>query len=530
MSRNDPGDRRPGRGFSLGMKLAVVLFIAAVLMAVFLYGYFGPRADESFTDRTGTLIELSHDSLSRMVLRHTADSKNLLVNVIRNTTDARRRHMKDLPLSLYAGDVDQIRRTVEEADAAMSGRLEDNVEILAREMEQRSLKEVKSRIDRLAEEQTALGTAFAGDIRRAYLNLNGAVFAALVLMCGFGLYRTVVRPVRQLRQGTRAVASGNLDVEVPVRSTDEVGGLAADFGLMVSQLRQSRDDIDRKNRELQDLNLNLEAEVSRKTQQLIHAEKMASIGTLAGGVAHEFNNLMGGIRGCAADSLETETDGERRETLEVILRATDRASEITAQLLRFSRQRAVKIEPRDVGAIIGDALTLIERSAHERGVTIVRTIDAGGPVPVDGDGLHQVLLNLCNNALHAMPGGGELTLDAKRSARELVIAVKDRGVGIGADQIEHIFEPFFTTKDRDPDPATRGAGLGLSVSYSIVEAHGGTIEVESTVGVGSTFTIILPIPEIPPNADEPPAADEPPSADEPPAADEPPLKNEEERG
>ena len=508
MPRNEPSDRTPRRGFPLGMKLAVVLLIAALLMAAFLYGYFGPRADESFTDRTGTLIELSHDSLSRMVLRHTADSKNLLVNLIRHTTDARRRHMKDLPLSLYAGDVDQIRRTVEETDAAMSRRLEDNVEILAREMEQRSLKEVQSRIDSLAEEQTALGTAFAGDIRRAYLNLNGAVFGALVLMCAFGLYRTVVRPVRQLRQGTQAVASGNLEVEVPVRSADEVGGLAADFGIMVRQLRQSRADIDGKTRELQDLNLNLEAEVNRKTnhleqalddlqrtqKQLIHAEKMASIGTLAGGVAHEFNNLMGGIRGCAIESLETEADSERRETLEVILRAADRASEITAQLLRFSRQRAMKIEPRDVGAIIGDALTLIERSAHKRNVTIVRRIEAGAPVPVDGDGLHQVLLNLCNNALHAMAGGGELTLEARRTSRGMVIAVKDTGAGIATDQIDHIFEPFFTTKDRDPDPASRGAGLGLSVSYSIVEAHGGTLEVDSTVGQGSTFTITLPIP------------------------------------
>jgi len=495
------------------MKLTAVLLVAATLMAIFLYGYFGPRADESFTDRTDTLIEQSRDALGRMVLQHTADSKSLLVNLIRHTTDARRRHMKDLPLSLYAGDVEQIRQAVEETDAAMSRRLEDNVGILAREMEQRSLREVKRRIDKLAEEQTVLGTAFASDIRRAYLNLNGAVFAALVLMFGFGLYRTVVRPVRQLRQGTRAVARGELDVEVPVRSADEVGGLAADFGVMVRQLRQSRREIDGKNRELRELNLNLEAEVNRKTRhleralddlqraqkQLIHAEKMASIGTLAGGVAHEFNNLMGGIRGCAAETLETEANAERRETLEVILRAADRASEITDQLLRFSRQRAGKIEPRDVGAIIEDALTLIEPDAHKRAVTVVRRIEAGAPVPVDGDGLHQVLLNLCNNALHAMPGGGELTIEARQTPREMVIAVTDTGVGIGADQIDHIFEPFFTTKDQDPDPASRGAGLGLSVSYSIVEAHGGTIEVGSVPGQGATFTITLPIPEFPPS-------------------------------
>lgn len=516
MARNDPTDRRPGFGFPLSAKLLVVMLIAALLMAVFLYGYFGPRADESFTGRTDTLIDQSRDALGRMVRQHTADSKELLVNLIRHTTDARRRHMKDLPLSLYAGDVEQIRRAVEETDAAMSSRLEDNVGILAREMEERSLEEVESRIDSLAGEQTALGTAFAADIRRAYLNLNGAVFAALVLMFGFGLYRTVVRPVKQLRQATQAVARGDLGVTVPVRSSDEVGGLAADFGVMVQQLRQSRDDIDRTNRELQELNLNLEAEVSRKTQhleealddlqrtqkQLIHAEKMASIGTLAGGVAHEFNNLMGGIRGCAIESLEAEKDSERRETLEVILRAADRASEITAQLLRFSRQRDVKIEPRDVGTIIDDALKLIEPDAHKRGVKVVRQGDAGEPVPVDGDGLHQVLLNLCRNALHAMAGGGKLTVDAQRTEREMIIAVRDTGAGIASEQVNHIFEPFFTTKDQDPDPAARGAGLGLSVSYSIVEAHGGTLEVESAIGEGSTFTITLPIAEFPPRSDQ----------------------------
>jgi signal transduction histidine kinase len=110
----------------------------------------------------------------------------------------------------------------------------------------------------------------------------------------------------------------------------------------------------------------------------------------------------------------------------------------------------------------------------------------------DGDALHQVFLNLYTNAVQAMPHGGELAIEAKRIDRELVIRIKDTGSGIPADQIDRIFEPFFTTKDQEPDPALRGSGLGLSVSYSIVEAHGGTLEVESEVNHGAVFTVRLP--------------------------------------
>ncbi len=491
----------------LAVKLAVILGIAALLMALFLFGYFGPLTATTFQDRTSSLIDMSHDALSRMVLSITTDSKNLLIDLIGHTADARRRQLMDLPLSLYAGDMEKIRNAVQETDAEMSRRLLGNVEILAGEMERRLLDDVRTRMATLNLEQKAMGTVFASEVRRAYLVLAGAVFGALFVMLGLGLYRTVVHPLRQLRRGTRAVASGNLDVSVPVRSRDEVGGLAADFGSMVRQLKESREDIRRKNRELQELNLNLEAEVGRKTshlkktledlrraqKQLIHAEKMASIGTLAGGVAHEFNNLIGGIRGCAAEALEMEKDSAQKENLNVILRATRRAGEITDQLLRFSRQLASKMRLTDVARIIEEALDLVEPEAHKRGVAVTRRMAACPPFFVDGDALHQVFLNLCTNAIHAMPEGGELTVRSRSEGGDLEITIADTGQGIPAEHIDRIFEPFFTTKDQEADPSRRGVGLGLSVTYSIVEAHGGSLDVASEIGRGTTFSMKLPM-------------------------------------
>lgn len=496
-----------GLRFPLSWKLSLALLTVAFLMVVFLFGYFGPHTTKSFLECSNGLIVLSRDALREMVRKSTSESKELLVSLIRHTMDSRRRYMMDLPLSLYGNDIGKIQQVVEQTDARRSSQLEKNVEILAEEMERRFLIEVDRRLESLGEKQASMGAAFAADIRRSNIILVSTVFLLLFLLLGLGLYRTIVHPLIQLRKSTQAVARGELQFDVPVRSRDEVGGLSIDFALMVDQLRDSREKIRNKNLELQELNRNLKTEVARKThhleqmlddlrrtqKQLIHAEKMASIGTLAGGLAHEFNNLIGGIRGCATEALETEKDKNRRESLEVILRTANRANQITDKLLRFSKQRSVKMKFVDVTKILDEALVLIEPDARKRQVSIVRKIGQGIPFWADGDALHQVFLNLYTNALQAMPERGKLTVEAKTTDRELIMRISDTGVGIPANQIDHIFEPFFTTKDQESDPTLRGSGLGLSVSYSIIEAHAGTLEVESEVGRGTVFTIRLPI-------------------------------------
>ncbi|MFH2001521.1 MAG: ATP-binding protein, partial [Planctomycetota bacterium] len=221
-------------------------------------------------------------------------------------------------------------------------------------------------------------------------------------------------------------------------------------------------------------------------------EKMASIGTLARGVAHEFNNLMGGIRGCTAEALAAEKSEDHRELLQVILRAADRAAEITSKLLRFSKQEALRPAHVDIKKVMNEALLLIEPDARKRNVTILRKFEETPEVWADSSALHQVLLNLYTNALQAMPEGGELVVETDLNEDALLIRVGDTGVGIPQDQIDHIFEPFFTTKAQKSDPFSKGTGLGLSVSYSLIDAHGGRIDVRSQIDVGTVFTITLP--------------------------------------
>jgi signal transduction histidine kinase len=218
---------------------------------------------------------------------------------------------------------------------------------------------------------------------------------------------------------------------------------------------------------------------------------MASIGTLASGIAHEFNNLIGGIRGCAKELRAGETDAGRVETLDVMLRATERAANVTRQLLRFARRSVENIADVDVAQVLGEALGLVEPEARRRRVAVERTFGDGLVLRGDADGLHQVFLNLFTNALRAMPQGGVLSVTAMREGDEIAVAVADNGVGIAPEHLERVFEPFFTSQIRG-DGQERGTGLGLSVSYGIVTAHGGRMAVTSRLGAGTTFTVRLP--------------------------------------
>ncbi|MEW6742355.1 MAG: ATP-binding protein [Planctomycetota bacterium] len=495
------------RGPHLGVKLVISLGAAALVMIILLIAHFGPSATKSFIVRSNGLIALSRSAMLAMVRERTAQSKELLTDLIQNTTDARHRQLADLPLPLYEGNVERLRRAITQADTDKSKRLQRNVAILGAELERRALRDVDQSLAELAREQTGMGTTLARELTRSYLLLAGSVFTTLVVLLGIGLYRAVINPVRRLRRATQAVTRGDLDVELGVGSGDEVGELSGDFKLMVQQLHESREEVRCKEEQLRELNRDLESEVARQTRhleqalhdlrstqrQLVRVEKMASIGTLAGGVAHEFNNLIGGIRGCATEALEAERDPEKRENLEVILRATKRATEITQQLLRFSRPPELRMAPVNLERTLEDSLLLAEPEARKRNVRVVRRIAPVRSLVADADALHQVCLNLFTNALQAMPNGGELTVEATATEREVCITVTDTGIGIPPDQIERIFEPFFTTKSHAPDAASRGAGLGLAVSYSLVEAHGGTIDVESESGRGTRFTVRLPL-------------------------------------
>ncbi len=229
----------------------------------------------------------------------------------------------------------------------------------------------------------------------------------------------------------------------------------------------------------------------RLEEQLRHTEKMIALGELVAGVAHEINNPLTGISAFAQLLLEEPLDGEQLESVQLIKKESDRAKAVIHDLLLFARKTDAKIRPIDINDLIGQTLRLRAYPLRNAGVQVERLTDSSIPdVPGDLQNLQQVLINLISNAEHAMSDAPTRTLTVRTSATvdEVLVSVTDTGRGMSAEVRRRIFEPFFTTK-----PAGVGTGLGLSVSYGIVQAHGGRIDVQSEPGVGTTVTVSLPL-------------------------------------
>jgi two-component system NtrC family sensor kinase len=219
------------------------------------------------------------------------------------------------------------------------------------------------------------------------------------------------------------------------------------------------------------------------------SERLAMIGRLAAGVAHEINNPLTGVLTFSHLLREKEDlDEQDKEDLDVIIKETARAGEIVRGLLDFARERPVAKEPLNVNDVIRQTVPLLgNRKAFQQ---IAIHVDLAEDLPrVDGDvnQLQQVLLNLSLNACAAMPDGGTLTISTSPGEASVIVEVADTGCGIRKEHLERIFEPFFTTK-----PVGQGTGLGLSISYGIIQQHAGDLTVRSEEGRGTTFTIVLP--------------------------------------
>ncbi len=248
---------------------------------------------------------------------------------------------------------------------------------------------------------------------------------------------------------------------------------------------------------------NAEAEHARLEQRLRQAEKMEAVGRLAGGIAHDFNNILGGILGYAEMLVETAAEGSpQRRYAQNVLTAANRASGLVEQILAYSRSQRGKRVPVELDRIVAETLDLVRGKLVGR-ISLEARLPAK-PLFVIGDAtqLHQIVMNLCTNAVHAMGETGTLrvTVDAEEVAAERVfahttlrpgsyarLAVEDSGSGMEATTLARLFEPFFTTKE-----VGKGTGLGLSLVYGIVTDSAGAIDVASSVGRGSRFTIYLP--------------------------------------
>jgi PAS domain S-box-containing protein len=236
----------------------------------------------------------------------------------------------------------------------------------------------------------------------------------------------------------------------------------------------------------------VEAQLLKQREVLFQSEKLAAIGRLAAGVAHEMNNPLGIITS-RIEVMLLEAEGQAvppsmLEDLQVLHRNAQRAAGIARSLRSFARQSPRERAPVDLNAVVAETLLLIQKPLAVDGIQVTTSLDAALPMILgDADALHQVLLNLLTNAREAIAGRGEIRIGTGPAERagHVRMVVEDTGPGIAAKDLPNIFDPFFTTK---PD----GTGLGLSLSYGIIQDHGGTVDVESAPGRGTTFVLTFP--------------------------------------
>jgi two-component system NtrC family sensor kinase len=326
-----------------------------------------------------------------------------------------------------------------------------------------------------------------------------ATTAALLVLAGALTWRMVLRPVRRLTEASRLVAAGDLSVRTPVTSTDEIGEMTASWNAMVEDLARARHEREEWSRTLEQRIEAKTRQLERAHEQMLLVEKMASLGKLAAVVAHEVNNPLAGIQTYArllrrqlAKRLEGAAEADPAETakiLELVESEAARCGGIVRNLLLFSRTPGARFSAEPLAPLVERCVLLVKHQAELQNVEIRTEFSPDlQPVQCDPSQVQQLLLALCMNAIEAMPRGGILTIRARPTEEAGVqLEVSDTGVGIPKENLQHIFEPFFTTKEEG-----KGVGLGLAVVYGIVQGHHGQVEVDSTEGRGTTFTIRLP--------------------------------------
>jgi two-component system, NtrC family, sensor kinase len=336
----------------------------------------------------------------------------------------------------------------------------------------------------------------AGDIRHmlAYTVVGVALISGL---SGIFVWRVVHGPLRVLKSGTERLATGDLGFQIAVRSRDELGELAASFNAMSRQLGDAREEITAWAHELEARVDRKTTELKRANEQMIQAEKLASTGKLAAIVAHEINNPLAGILTYAKllKKWVAECDEGKQEqirsSLDLIESESRRCGEIVKNLLVFARAAPMNPHLSDLNAVLDRCLRLVRHQLDIAGIQAALDLDRTlPPVLCDVAHIEQALLALVMNSIEAMPHGGTLRLASRYlpETKEAVIQVKDDGAGISPDVLSNLFEPFFTTRERG-----HSLGLGLAISRNIIERHRGRIEVESKPGIGTVFTITLPL-------------------------------------
>ncbi len=286
--------------------------------------------------------------------------------------------------------------------------------------------------------------------------------ALAVAILGYVVGHRLARPVESLADQARQLAAGDSQAPLAVRTHDEVGKLAGAFNALLESLREAE-------------------------RKLVASERLAAVGQVAAGIAHEVRNPLSGIK-MSAQVLKRrlcDLDPAAEENVSIMLAEVSRLEVIIDDLLTFARPATLKAEPSDLNVVIAGVLDFMARQLEHAGIAVRRELAAGlPPVPLDPQRIRQVVLNLVLNAAEAMPNGGTLVARTRAAGREVVAELDDTGHGIPPELADRVFEPFFTTK-------RGGSGLGLGVSRTLVEAHGGRLTFEP-LDVGTRFRFSLP--------------------------------------
>jgi two-component system NtrC family sensor kinase len=352
----------------------------------------------------------------------------------------------------------------------------------------------------------------------AQARLQSATLSALLVSLGavailvFALFllvrESIHRPIARVVDATRRVAKGDLDLQLHEKDAGEIGFLANSFNEMVESLANSQERVGEWVDTLQDTVSRKAKELHSAQMEVAHAEKLASVGVVAAGIAHELNSpLMAILTYAHLVQSRVPSDSQEHEDLQMIIQETNRCAAIIRQLLDFSREQSAStdLEPVSMQSVIDGAMEILKVELRNAEVEVERHI-AGDLPPVEGNRaqLMQVLVNFAMNGIHAMPDGGKITiradvvprseyaranLPAHPSEKLVRVRFHDTGTGISKEALRRVFDPFFTTK-----PVGQGSGLGLSVSLGLVNSFHGTILADSDGRSWTEFTVLLPVP------------------------------------
>jgi len=377
----------------------------------------------------------------------------------------------------------------------------------------------------------AIGILYVGMLEKPFIDFRNHVIAVLVLILALGCFLTFLvvffcarnfsRRIMGMEDGLQQVAEGRLETVVPITGNDEIGHLENYLNQMIKALRSRDASIDRLHKELEDkvaqrtfelekrnqeltemkhhllemmedkksINFRLEESLThlqQAQQQLIRSGKLAALGSLVAGVAHEINNPINIISG-NLELLEMDQEIRHRFSteIEIITNQADRIKKIIGNMLGFSRVRQAPLQEIDINDLIDRVITLLQPQLESLKVKVIINLDTPVRIISDEDSLIQILNNLIINSIQAMPKGGQLEISTEITKDSHKIIITDTGCGMTSEQVENMFDPFYSTK-------TDGTGLGLSISYELVRTLGGNIDVNSTINEGTTITIILP--------------------------------------